>query len=179
MLTIELPAQANQIAFNEKRWAELVSDPMLEDFQGTIETDRHGIILMSPPPAARHSRFQSRIHFLLQTLLPQGEAGTECPISTADGVRAGDVVWFSKGILSQLGNRVCFPKAPEICVEVLSPDNSERAMKEKSALYFDAGAKEVWLCDKFGRMTFLENVNDKPMPSSKLCPLFPTEIKLD
>jgi Uma2 family endonuclease len=181
MVTIELPAQAEQRDFNEQRWAEVVVDPVLAEFQGRIETDRHGKIVMSPPPAARHGRYQSRILLLLERLMPEGagEVMVVCPISTADGVRAPDAVWYSKAVLGELGNRVCFPKAPEICVEVRSPDNSERAMFEKATLYFDAGAKEVWLCDKFGRMTFFDSPKGKPMPFSKVCPLFSTEIKLD
>jgi len=34
--------------------------------------------------------------------------------------------------------------APEICVEVISPRNSPEEMAEKRALYFAAGADEVW-----------------------------------
>jgi Uma2 family endonuclease len=149
MLTIELPEQVEQTTYNERRWAELIADPALAKFEGRVETDRHGQIIMSPPPAARHGRFQSRIVLLLERLMPEGvgEIMAECPISTADGVRAPDAVWYSKAVLKQLGNRVCFPKAPEICVEVRSPDNSEKAMLEKAALYFDAGAQEV---KKFG-----------------------------
>jgi Uma2 family endonuclease len=179
MVTIELPAQSEQTDFNERRWAELVVDPVFQKFQGSIETDRHGQVIMSPPPAGQHVRRQNRITHLLQTLLPEGEALTNCPVSTADGVQIPDSSWLRKSTVAELGNRVCFPKAPEICVEVRSPDNSERAMLEKAALYFDAAAKEVWLCDKFGRMTFFDSPNGKPMPFSKLCPLFPSEIKLD
>ena len=179
MLTIELPAQASQTAFNERRWTELAADPALAKIEGRIETDRHGQIIMSPPPAARHVRYQNRISFILQTLLPEGEALTDCPISTADGVRVADSAWLSKATLKELGNRQCFPKAPEICVEVLSPDNTERAINEKAALYFDAGAREVWICDKYGTMRFLPSAAARSLPESKICPLFPTQIKLD
>ncbi len=36
-----------------------------------IETDRHGHILMSPPPAPADGDQQSEIVYLLKTLLPQ------------------------------------------------------------------------------------------------------------
>ncbi|MCZ7641310.1 MAG: hypothetical protein M5U12_37800 [Verrucomicrobia bacterium] len=49
-LSITLPAQPVQTAFNLRRWEELLSDPELARIEGRIETDRHGHILMSPPP---------------------------------------------------------------------------------------------------------------------------------
>jgi hypothetical protein len=78
--------------------------------------------------------------------MPEGRFLTECPISTADGVKAADVAWASPKCLKELGEKVCFPCAPEICVAVLSPSNTEAEIQEKAELYFDAGANEVWLC---------------------------------
>ena len=57
-------------------------------------------------------------------------------------------------------------RAPEICVEVLSPSNSEPEMNEKRALYFEAGAHEVWICDLDGKMEF------HTRGLSRLCPYF-------
>src|SRR5205807_7156216 len=124
-LTLELPSQKSQTAFNLRRWQEVLADQSLADLDGRIETNRHGHILMSPPPSASHGSFQSEISYFLRTLLEGGRVLTECPISTADGVKAADVAWASRQRLRELGERVCFLKAPEICVEVLSPANSE------------------------------------------------------
>ena len=177
-LTIELPSQVSQTAFNLKRWAELVADPELAKIERRIETNRHGQIIMSPPPAASHGGFQLQIGALLFSLMPTGRPMTECPISTADGVRAADVAWASPECLRDLGNRVCFPRSPEICVEVLSPGNTAAEIEEKKALYFDAGAKEVWICSKTGTMSFVEAGNLKPLKRSNLCPEFPVKISL-
>ena len=103
---------------------------------------------------------------------------TECPLSTADGVRAADVAWVSQQRLKELGNRSCFPHAPEICVEVLSPGNTDAEIREKMALYFDAGAGEVWLCETSGDMKFFSSAEAPPMTASKLCPDFPAQIQL-
>src|SRR5215470_15915171 len=145
-LTIELPTQREQTAFNLRRWSELLSDPALAKIEGRIETDRYGHIIMSPPPAASHGSFQYRIGRLLEDLMLKGRVITECPISTADGVKAADVAWASPECMRELGGQVCFPRAPEICVEVMSPANTEAEVREKVALYFDTGAREVWLC---------------------------------
>ncbi|HEU0038573.1 MAG TPA: Uma2 family endonuclease [Verrucomicrobiae bacterium] len=102
---------------------------------------------------------------------------SECPVSTADGVKAADVAWASPECMRELGNRVCFPKSPEICVEVLSPSNTESEIREKLALYFDAGAKEVWICAEPGAMSFF-GTGTKSLTGSHLCPDFPKQIVL-
>jgi hypothetical protein len=114
MLTIKLPPQETQTGFNLRRWDELLADRQLAKIEGRVETDRFGHVIMSPPPAPNHGRGQSEIAHLLRTLLHRGGVLTECPISTADGVRAADVAWASAQRMKELGNRCCFPHAPEI-----------------------------------------------------------------
>ena len=176
-LTIELPPHSAQTEFNLRRWADLVTDPELAKIEGRIETDRHGHIIMTPPPAPSHGSFQSEIAYLLRSLMPHGRTLTECPISTADGVKAADVAWASPECMRELGNRVCFPRSPEICVEVISPSNTDAEIQEKMALYFDAGAQEVWLCADSGAMTFL-GPGTFSLPASRICPQFPKQIEL-
>ena len=94
-MTIELPQHRAQTAFNLRRWAEVLSDRQLAKVEGRIETDRHGHIIMSPPPAPRHGSYQSEIAYLLRTLMPRGRVLTECPISTADGVKAAGLIKYS------------------------------------------------------------------------------------
>src|SRR6266404_4821653 len=113
-LTIELPQHQAQTDFNLRRWAELLADRELAKFEGRIETDRFGHIIMSPPPAPSHGSFQLEIGRLLWTLLPTGRVLTECPISTADGVKAADVAWASSARVKELGKQRCFVRAPEI-----------------------------------------------------------------
>jgi hypothetical protein len=108
----------------------------------------------------------------------KGRVITECPISTADGVKAADVAWASPECIRNLGNRACFPQAPEICVEVLSPSNTQAEIDEKMALYFDAGATEVWVCTGSGTMRFYESGKSRSMKSSRLCAAFPKQVKL-
>jgi Uma2 family endonuclease len=178
MLTIELPPRKTQTAFNLRRWAELLPDPQLAKIAGRIETDRYGHIIMSPPAAPSHGSFQLEIGRLLWNFLPEGRVLTECPISTADGVKAADVAWASPERMKELGQQVCFSHAPEICVEVLSPSNTEAEMQEKMELYFDAGAKEVWLCAQNVTMSFFRPDPAKPVEMSKICPQFPKKVKL-
>lgn len=177
-LMLELPPHKAQTVFNLRRWAEVLTDPELARFEGRVETDRHGHIIMSPPPAPSHGSFQSEIAYLLRSLMDHGRVITECPISTADGVKAADVAWASPRLMDELGRRVCFPRAPEICVEVISPGNTAAEIQEKTALYFDAGAKEVWTCAESGAMSFFAARGARPMRASQICNLFPKRIEL-
>ncbi len=181
-LTIELPAQEDQTEFNLRRWSELLGDTELgrelARIEGRIETDRHGYIIMSPPAAFRHGSYQFAIAKLLNALMPNGRTLTECPISTADGVRAADVAWISQTKLARIGENICLTEAPEICVEVLSPDNTRREMSEKKALYFAASAEEVWFCDQSAGMTFFVGSDSTGAESSGVCPKFPVQVKL-
>lgn len=177
-LSIELPPQRTQTEANLRRWEELLRDPIMTKYEGRVETDRHGQVIMSPPAAANHGAFQFRIGVLLDNLLPAGRVFSECPISTADGVRASDVAWASLASVRKLGKNIIFLSAPEICVEVISPGNTKAEIREKTALYFDAGAKEVWHCSATGTMTFFAAGESGPVKASQLCPEFPVRVQL-
>ena len=58
-LTLELPPRKTRTAFNLRRWGELLADRELAKVEGRIETDRHGHIIMSPPPAPSHGDWPS------------------------------------------------------------------------------------------------------------------------
>jgi Uma2 family endonuclease len=49
-------------------------------------------------------------------------------------------------------------------------------MIEKRALYFEAGAKEVWLCDENGFMSFFNS--EKQLTVSELVPKFPLKVDI-
>ncbi len=174
-LAIQLPPREDQREFNLRVWERLLADPELARIDRRFETDRHGHLIMSPPPGSFHSSRQSRIAILLDRLLG-GRALTECPLSTPDGVKALDVAWFSDERFARAFDPRCFLEAPEICVEVVSPSNTKAEMDEKMALYFDAGAEEVWFCGEDGAMRF--HAQEGPLDCSRLCPDFPAVIEI-
>ena len=155
------------------RWHELFDDPELARWPGKIETDRFGRIIMSPPPGLPHSFNQTKILQLLAQILPDGQVLAECPLITADGIKGVDVAWL-KGDRTEIAEgKLVLERAPEICVEVLSPSNSRPEMEEKRALYFEAGAHEVWLCGLDGKMEFY---TPELAAASRLCPAFPSQL---
>jgi Uma2 family endonuclease len=175
-LVIDLPPRQHQLAFNRRRWADVLADRGLADLPYRIETNLHGQIIMTPPPSGRHSARQGKITVLLDRLLG-GNALPECPISTVDGVKAADVGWYSDPRFAEVKEQMAFEKAPEICVEVLSPSNTDVEMQQRRELYFDAGAEEVWICSGEGKMSFflVDNAN-QPAKHSTRCPQFPSSI---
>ncbi len=168
----------DQTEFNVARWEELLGDLELARIENRIETDRFGQIIMSPLPSPAHGRFQSAITRLLGDSLPKGEVITECPVSTSGGVKGCDVAWISRERFAPMAEAVCLTIAPEICVEVLSPSNSKGEIDEKVRLFFEAGAEEVWLCDRAGRMTFHLGSLGQTRGQSIRCPGFPSRIEL-
>jgi len=175
-LTIELLSHESMAEFNLSRWRALMDDPWLSKIEGRIETDRYGHVIATPPLNAVHGSYQAEVGFQIATHLPQGRTITVCPISTSDGVRATDVAWFSAERIDSHREEIVFTVAPEICVEVLSPSSTVEEMRDKAALYFDAGAMEFWQCTQEGVMSF-QNLKGS-MTGSLLCPSFPKKVTL-
>jgi Uma2 family endonuclease len=176
-LTIETEPSSDQVAFNLKRWSEILADRELARLPHRIETDRHGHILMSPPPAPKHGRKQYQIGVLLEKHLRSGFAMIECPISTSDGIKAVDVAWLEPKRSKEADSSMPLTRAPEICVEITSPSNTKGAIEDKRMLYFGAGAEEVWICDQRGNLHFYTKDSPEAPAQSKRCPRFPAQIR--
>ncbi|HEY0792154.1 MAG TPA: Uma2 family endonuclease [Chthoniobacterales bacterium] len=174
-LTIELLPVEGRTAFNLRRWREVLADGCLATLPHRVETDRHGRIIMSPPPAFSHSQRQGKIVGLMLSLLPTGVAMPECPLSTSDGVKAIDVGWLAATREEHVQKPIVLERAPEICVEIISPSNTEPEMREKQALYFEAGAQEVWICGLDGALKFYA-AGGRKAKASHLCPDFPQTV---
>jgi Uma2 family endonuclease len=158
-------------------WAEICEDKLLASLPYRIESDRWGNIVMSPPPRSRHGEYQAEIVLLLRQKLSAGRSLTECPIQTAEGVKACDVAWVSKARRASRPNDPVYLIAPEICVEVLSSSNSEDELAERRRLFFEKGALEFWLCGLEGEISFFDPAG--PLQQSRLCPDFPNKVVLD
>lgn len=126
-----------------RRWREILADPLLRDLPYKIELNAWGKIEMSPA-SNPHGHAQAWIAFELQRLLPGGRVVTEASVLTDIGIRVSDVVWASHAFLATHALETPFLRAPEICVEVLSPSNTEDEIQEKIRAYLAAGAHEVW-----------------------------------
>jgi Uma2 family endonuclease len=137
------------------RWAELCHDPRWHDLGGKIELNGMGVIEMSPA-GNRHGILQLAVGRALGEQLPSGTAMVECSVLTNDGVRVPDVAWASAAFMGRHGQVTPFPSAPEICVEVRSPSNTDAEMEFKTRLYLEAGAVEVWIVADSGALQIFD-----------------------
>ena len=156
-------------------WQEVIDHPSLQNLPFKIELNERGQIVMSPTKVW-HSVYQAEIVLLLRTLMKAGKVLTECAIETSIGVKVADVAWASTKRFKIIKDEIACSVAPEICVEVISASNTKSEMDEKRRLYFEMGAKEVWLCDEYGTMTFY--APEAKLKRSVLCPAFPTKVKV-
>jgi len=154
-------------------WEQACTEPHLKNLPFKIELNQWGQIVMSPVKL-RHSIFQGKILRLLYKLLDKGEAIPECAIRTKNGTKVADVAWISAQHLEAVKYESECSVAPEICAEVMSASNTDEEMAEKRALYFEAGASEVWICDEQGNMAFYNR--ERELETSLLVSDFPKEI---
>lgn len=155
-------------------WREVVEHPSLQNLPFKIELNEYGEIIMNPVKI-KHSIFQGRIGFLMQTMRADGVVMSECAIKTRKGTKVADVAWASPERISQIKNESDASIAPEVCVEVLSMSNTDREMKGKRRLYFERGALEFWICDEYGEIQFF-SVKRK-IKRSNLFPDFPNKLE--
>jgi Uma2 family endonuclease len=125
-------------------WSDVLNEPSLKNLPFKIELDRFGKLLMSPA-SNLHGMTQGQLTKLVGNRHPQGQIITECSIQTPEGTKVADVAWASDAFIETWGTVTPFPRAPELCVEIVSPSNSREEMRIKKDLYLEAGAQEVWV----------------------------------
>ena len=124
------------------RYRELCANPLLANLPGKIELDLWGRILMSPA-SNYHGVLQIRIG---QRLAPLGgQAIAEASVVTSIGLLVADVAWASAEFMREHGTETPFTRGPELCIEIASPSNSVKELREKVAAYLAAGAVETWI----------------------------------
>jgi hypothetical protein len=170
-LRVDAPPEAARIA-----WAHALDRPALHDLPYKVETDAAGRLVLSPH-RTDHTFVQGTLfELLLRHVEAEGKVSTELAVATPEGVKVVDVIWISAARRAQIPDgAVASPVMPEICVEVLSPTNTDAEMDAKRRLYLDGGAEEVWLCDAQGRMRFYDA--EGPRTRSRLAPTFPARVE--
>jgi Uma2 family endonuclease len=137
---IEKPLTSEELAV---RYRAMSEDPCFAKVPGKLELDGWGRILMTPP-SFYHGVIAGRlVHKLAATL--GAEAVTDATVATPSGLFLPDVAWASPQFMSQHGSEFAVSRAPEICIEVVSPSNSVKELNEKRDAYLAAGAQEVWI----------------------------------
>lgn len=156
-----------------RNWEDVCNNPLLADLPYRVEINREGNIELSPH-SRRHSKYQHTFGRLLDQLMPPGVIVPECAIKVGPATLVADVAWFSPERDAACGDAFESIVAPEICIEVRSPSNSQRTMNAKRQDYFEAGTLECWFCDLTGAVRFYGPEGE--LEQSRLCPEFPRQI---
>jgi Uma2 family endonuclease len=125
-----------------------------EPSDGTVLELVRGEVVAMPGPGLEHGEIQVNVSFLIKSFLnqhPIGRVVVESGTITErnpDTVRGPDVSYYSKERLP-LDQRVTkyHDQPPDLCVEVVSPSNTKRRLRDKIREYFFCGVRMVWILD--------------------------------
>ncbi len=113
-----------------------------------------GEVVHMPPPGIRHSKVQGKIYLYLSIFLmknPLGQVFVEAGAfieRDPDTVRGPDVSYYSEERMPLDSDVIAYNELPpEWAIEVRSPHDRRRAVREKIEEYFDAGVRLVWIAE--------------------------------
>ena len=131
----------------------------LEEFQSLPETEPaseliDGEVVQKPLPTVEHAIIQSLLSFVLVAFLraqPLGFVGSEmrCIFGPAGAERpyVPDLVFIRAERARPIRRSQPFRGAPDLAVEILSPDDRPDRVADKVAFYLLHGVHLVWLID--------------------------------
>ena len=113
----------------------------------------NGELKVMSPSGYPHGRITARLTAPLTQFVLDHELGEVSGAETGfkltlnpDTVLAPDIAFISKERLEEVGEPEGYwPGPPDLAVEVLSPGDSAREVKEKISQWFSFGAKQVWI----------------------------------
>ena len=134
------------------------ADYLTWQFKERVELLRGKLLKMSPAPNVRHQRISSELSYTIQHFLKQKSCelftapfdvrlplpGNKSKSAKIDTVVQPDICVICDE--AKLDTQGC-NGAPDLIIEILSPGNSKREMKDKFALYESAGVREYWIID--------------------------------
>lgn len=127
-----------------------------------------GVIVTMPPPGFRHGLRQVRVCTLLDQYgrsSGRGRVTAESGVITErdpDTVRGPDAAFWSIDRLPLDLEPEGYPDvAADLCVEVLSPSNNFRRIREKIREYFARGVRMVWIIDPEDRTVTVYRTPDE------------------
>ncbi len=121
-----------------------------------------GVIVQMSPTGYLHGRLEKRFSVVLDAFVRERKLGEvfsgEVGIYTArhpDTVRGADVAFVSNERMAQVKSSSYLDVAPELVVEILSPDDRWSDLMEKLGEYLNIGVLMVWLADPKTRSVYV------------------------
>jgi Uma2 family endonuclease len=115
-----------------------------------------GELVMSPKNDFFHGFISARLSAALLAFVQDKRLGAVLDSSTGfwmknRNCRAPDISFISRARLEDLGfrpsSRLFFPGAPDLAVEVLSPNNTRGEIDERLNDFFASGSRLAWIVD--------------------------------
>lgn len=130
------------------------ADYLLWKFEERVELLKGRIFKMSPAPSTQHQKSLGKLHLIFANYFE----GKKCQVFFApfdvrlpkkqeENGKIYTVVQPDLCVIcdpKKLDDRGCLG-APDLVIEILSPGNSKKEMKNKFELYEEAGVKEYWV----------------------------------
>lgn len=117
-----------------------------------------GKIIMHSPTGWRHGKYESRFGYMLKNFVDEHSLGEvlvgEVGVYTGrnpDTIRGVDVIFISNERLAQVKSASFLDVAPELVIEVMSPDDRWTEVQQKIREYFSIGVRLVWVADPAGK----------------------------
>jgi Uma2 family endonuclease len=135
-------------------WTQAEVQALPED--GYIHEVVDGELVMSPKNDFFHGHIATRLSIALGVFVKEKRLGVVLDSSTGfwmknRNCRAPDISFVARERLSQMGFRPSarefFPGAPDLAVEILSPNNTRREIDDRLRDYFESGTCLAWVID--------------------------------
>lgn len=134
------------------------SDYLLWKFEEQVELIKGKIFKMSPAPARKHQNISWNLTLILGNFFQNYpckafHAPFDVRLPSKSENKIYTVVQPDICVicdLSKLDDKGCLG-APDLVIEILSPGNSDREMKDKFDLYEESGVKEYWIVQPEGK----------------------------
>lgn len=133
------------------------------DHGGPVELVRGEVVAKMSPAGHLHGRGAGRLHTFVGYFVYQNRLGEVYTAETGfilardpDTVRAPDLAFVSKARAAQQPRRDgFFVGAPDLAVEVVSPDEGYEDVQEKVFQYLDAGTALAWVLNPRLKRVFM------------------------
>lgn len=144
------------------------ADYLLWQFEERVELIRGKLFRMSPAPNRRHQTMLGELHLQIAPFFKK----QHCQVFLAPfdvrlsvSKRKGqDTTVVQPDLcvicdLDKLDERGC-AGAPDLIIEILSPGNSKKEMREKFEVYEEAGVREYWLVNPLDNVVLVYVLNE-------------------
>jgi Uma2 family endonuclease len=132
----------------------------VEEFMNLLDDDKAyellgGELVEIPGPNVQHGLIISKLFLSLGSFLAANSSGKVLTNLAFElnpkSASIPDLAYVSTERLPGIDSSKAFPGAPDLVIEVMSPNDKWSAVSAKVQLYQHAGAKLVWVIDPFDR----------------------------